>query len=92
MMSIKRHTESMGCEFMSERDLFAFTVNNLSATLGMKKLATEMERRFGTKGRMDAWTRMDMHSKTYKTTSKGGPAWSCIQGDCRRKEWRHHQH
>ena len=24
---------------------------------------------------MDAWTRIDMHSKTYKTTSMGGPAW-----------------
>ena len=24
---------------------------------------------------MDAWTRMDMHSKTYKTTHKGGLAW-----------------
>ena len=72
--SIKRHNESMGCEFMFEKDPFALTVNNLSATLSMKMLAMEVERRFWTKGRMDAWTRMDAHSKTYKTTSKGGPA------------------
>ena len=72
--SIKRHTESMGCELMFERDPFALTVNNLSVTLSMKKLATETERLFGTKARIDAWTRMDMHSNTYDTTSKGGPA------------------
>ena len=67
--SIKPHTENMGCEFIFERDPFAFTVDNLGATL------TEMERRLRTKGRMDAWTRMDMHSKTYKTTNKKGLAW-----------------
>ena len=43
MTAFKRHTESMGCEFMFERDPCAFTVNNLSATLSVKKLATEME-------------------------------------------------
>ena len=35
----------------------------------------EVEKRFGTEGRMDAWTRLDMHSKTCKTTNKGGPTW-----------------
>ena len=24
---------------------------------------------------MRAWTRMDLHSKTYKTTNKEGPTW-----------------
>ena len=43
MTAFKRHTESMGCEFMFERDPCAFTVNNLSATLSMKKLTTKME-------------------------------------------------
>ena len=71
--SIRRHTESMGSAFMFGRDSLAFTVNNLSPTLSIKKLAMEMERRFGTKGRVDAWTRMDLHSKTYQTTNKGGP-------------------
>ena len=64
---IRRHTESLGSECMFGRDPHAFTVNNLSATLSMKKLAMEPERWFGAKGRMDAWTRMDLHSKTVKT-------------------------
>ena len=44
----------------------------------MKKLAMEMERRFGTRGRMDVWTRTEMRSKTYKTTNKGEPAWKYV--------------
>ena len=41
----------------------------------MEKAAMEVEKQFGTRGRMDAWTRIDMHSRTYKTTNKGGPTW-----------------
>ena len=62
--------------FMFERDPFAFAVNNFSATLSMKKLAMKMERRFGTKGRMDAWTRVDMHK------GRTGLERCCIQGNC----------
>ena len=73
--SVRQHTGTMGSEFMFRRDPLALTVNNLSATLSMKKLPMEVERRFGTRRRMDAWTRTDMHSRTYKTTNKGRPTW-----------------
>ena len=69
-MTASKDTESMGNEFMFARDPLAFTVNNSRATLSLKKLAMEMERRFGTKRRMDAWTRMDLHRKTFKTTER----------------------
>ena len=71
--SIRRHTEAMGCEFMFGRDPIAFTVNNFGAHVIMGKEASEVENGFKASGRMDAWTRMDLHSKTYKTTNKGGP-------------------
>ena len=73
--SIRRNTEAMGCQFTLGKDPIAFTVNNLSAKLSMEKLAVEMETRFRRKGRMGAWTRMDLHSRTYKTTKRGGPTW-----------------
>ena len=38
--SIKRHTESIGCGFMFEKDPFALTVDNVSAALSVKTLAT----------------------------------------------------
>ena len=73
--SIRRHTEHMDSEFTHGKGPLALTVYSLSATLSMVKVAMEVEKRFGTIGRMDAWTRMDMHSKTYKTPNKGGPTW-----------------
>ena len=76
--SIRSYTESTGSDFMFGRDPLAFTVNNLSATLSMETEATEMERQFGTKGRMDGWTRKDLHSKAYQTTNKGGPTWKDV--------------
>ena len=77
--SIRKDTESMGSEFVfGKGEPLALTVNNLGATLSMKKLAMETERQFGTKGRMDAWTRMDLQSKSYKTTHKGGPTWKDV--------------
>ena len=42
------------------------------------KLSLEVESRFKTSGRMDAWSRMDLHSKTSKTTNKGGPTWGDV--------------
>ena len=42
----------------------------LSAKVRNEILAMEMESLFKTKRRMDAWTRMDLYSKTYKTTNK----------------------
>ena len=49
-----------------------FAVNNLSATLSMKKLAMEMERRFwDQRENRRVWTRTGAHSKTCKTTQKG---------------------
>ena len=68
--SIVRHTEATGREFVFVRDPIAFTVNNLSAKLSMESVAREMEHRFKASGKMDAWTRMDLHSKTYKTTNR----------------------
>ena len=58
--SIVRHTEVMGCELLFRRDPIAFTVNNMEKSS------------FKTSGKMDAWTRMDLHSKTYKTTADAG--------------------
>ena len=43
--SIRRHTESMGSEFVFGRDPLAFTVNSLSAKVSMEKVAMEMDRR-----------------------------------------------
>ena len=40
-----------------------------------EKVALEVGNWFKASGRMDAWTRMDLHSKTCKTTNKGGPTW-----------------
>ena len=73
--SIRRHTEAMGCEFVFGRDPIAFTVHNSSEKVRIEKLAMEIESLFKTKGRMDAWTRMDLHSKTCKTTHRRGPTW-----------------
>ena len=64
--SIVRHPEAMGCDFTFGRDPIPLTVNNSTAKVDMENLA-----RFKTSGRMDAWTRMDLHSKTYKTTNRG---------------------
>ena len=64
--------------FMFGRDPIALTVNNLSAKVSMENLAMGMESRFNTEGRMDAWTRLDLHSKTYKTTNKDGPTWKNV--------------
>ena len=47
----------------------------LCAKVSMEKLAMDMESEFKTKGRMDAWTRMDLHSETYKTTNRERPTW-----------------
>ena len=73
--SIVRHTEAMGCEFMSGRDPAAFAVNDLNTKVNMENLAREVEHRFKTSGRMDAWTRIDLHSKTCVTTNREGPSW-----------------
>ena len=69
------HTEATGREFVFGRDPIALTVNNLSAKLNMEKVAREVEHRFKTRGRKDAWTRMDLHSKTHKATNRRGPNW-----------------
>ena len=71
--SIRRHIEAMGCELMFWREPIASAVNTLSAKVRKEILAMEMESLFKTKRRMDAWTRMDLHSKTYKTRNKGRP-------------------
>ena len=71
--SIRRHIEAMGCELMFRREPIALTVNTLSAKVRKEILALEKESLFKTKRRMDAWTRMDLHSKTFKTTNKGRP-------------------
>ena len=91
--SIVQHTDAVGCEFIFGRDPIALTVSNLSAKLNMENAAREAEYRFKTSGRMDAWTRMDLHSTTYKTTNRGGSNLErhCIHSDSRRHEWRHHQ-
>ena len=60
----------MGCEFMFGRDPIALTVNNLNTKVKPENLARVVENRFKTSGRMDAWTRMDLHSTTYKTTNR----------------------
>ena len=57
------------------KDPTALTVNNLSAKVNMENMAREVEYRFKTSGRMDAWTRMDLHSSNIKTTNRGGPSW-----------------
>ena len=73
--SIVRHIEAMGCELMFRRDPIAFSVNNLRAKVGMEKSAFGSGEQFEFKpsGRMDAWTRKDLHSKTFKTKNKVGP-------------------
>ena len=68
--SIVRHTVAMGCEFMFRRDPIASTVNNMSANVSMGNSALEVENRSNTKDTMEAWTRMDLHRKTYDTTNK----------------------
>ena len=67
---------------MFGKDPLAFTVNNISATLNMETVALEVEKRFG-KGRMDVWTRMDLHDKTHKTKNKGRTDLErrCMQSD-----------
>ena len=51
---------------MFGRNSIYFTVNNLSAKVIMGKLV--LESRFKTGGRMDAWTRKDLHTKLYDVT------------------------
>ena len=46
--------------------------------MSMEKVLLEVENWFKANGRMDAWTRTDLHSKTYKTTNKGGPTWKHV--------------
>ena len=71
---IVRHTVAIGWD--SCLGPIAFTVNNLSANVIMEKVAREVENRFKASERMDAWTRMDFHIKTCKTTNKErGATW-----------------
>ena len=68
--STVRHTEAMGCEFMFGREPVVFIDNKLSAKASLKKLALEVESRFKTSGRMDAWTRMDCTANLTRPQSK----------------------
>ena len=67
--SIHGHTQSMGFEFMSERDPFAFTANNMSATRHKKN------------GRVDKNGHAQQDLQDHKQ-GRIGLERCCIQGDC----------
>ena len=60
----------MGGEFQVGRGPIALTVNNMSSKANMERLEQEVKAEFETTVRMDAWTRTDFNSKTYKTANR----------------------
>ena len=46
--------------------------------MSMETVALEVENWFKANGRMDAWTRTDLHSKAYNIINKGGATWKNV--------------
>ena len=72
--SIARHTDAMGCEFMSGSDPTAFTLDNLSGNVSEQV--------------QDKWKNgLAQQNLQHHTQRRTDLERRCIQRDCRREEW-----
>ncbi len=76
---INKHVTAMGCTFAEGKDDIALSIHHLGhKDPGYITAIYDHAREAGLGGRLEAWSRVDIGSRTYRTTMKGGPKWSDV--------------
>ena len=78
--SAEHLSELIGMEFPDGHDEIAFTINFVghSGHLIPSSLRSSLQD-LGLSGAYFIWTRMDLESKCFRTSSKGGPPWKDVE-------------
>ena len=76
--SAEHLSELVGMEFPEGRDEIAFTINFMGQS--RRHISSSMRsslQDLGLSGTYFIWPRMDLKSKCFRTSAKGGPSWRC---------------
>ena len=78
--NIMRHTSGIGGDFPEDIDETQLTIHHIGEVNADKeKEIADAARRVGLTGNLRAWTRIDMASRTMRTTARRGPDWSKVR-------------
>ena len=78
--SAEHLSELIGMEFPEGHDEIAFTINFIGQS--RRHISSSIQsslQNLGLRGTYFIWTRMDLKSKCFRTSAKGGPSWKDVE-------------